>query len=187
MKHCWCGARGREGEEVKQFVKLSCQPLHGGILPLQKWIYCFWCTTIEKNFFLPLWKKWMKTFHEVYDYIKIGDKGHFAKFFPWQDSIWEMGFVRERPVRVQHWRAFAKVLGGYYLTKTVLYFCISPQYFSTFELWWGLGFGKVLGRSCLTSPQTCSKLLLWRNNLRNCVHIDFYKGKPARSKTDDLL
>ena len=73
MKHCWCGARGREGEEVKQFVKLSCQPLHGGILPLQKWIYCFWCTTIERNFFLRLWKKWMKTFHEVYDYIKIGD------------------------------------------------------------------------------------------------------------------
>ena len=185
MKHCWCGARGREGEEVKQFVKLSCQPLHGGILLSAKMNILFLMHNHREKLFSSSVKKVDENIS--WSIWLYQDWRHFAKFFPWQDSIWEMGFVRERPVRVQHWRAFAKVLGGYYLTKTVLYFCISAQYFSTLELWWGLGFGKVLGRSCLTSPQTCSKLQLWRNNLRNCVHIDFYKGKPARSKTDDLL
>ena len=30
------GGGRRRGKEVKQFVKLSCQPLHGGILPAAK-------------------------------------------------------------------------------------------------------------------------------------------------------
>ena len=90
----------RGEEEVKQFVKLSCQALHGEIPPCAaKMNILFLMCTLERKFSFGLWKS-LKYFTK-YTIIKIDDKGHFAKFFPWQDSIWEMGFVRERAVRVQ--------------------------------------------------------------------------------------
>ena len=133
------GGGRRRGKEVKQFVKLSCQPLHGGILPTAKMNILFLMRRGKREIFSSALEKicwWLlKISWSMYNYIEIEEGDIFANFF--QDSISEMGFVRKRPtVRVQLslWQAFAKVPPDIVSPKCIsqLHFnCISLSYFSS--------------------------------------------------------
>ena len=90
-----CRRGDLERKEVKQFVKLSCQPLHGGIRPTAKMNKLFQMHGNQRESNTMFLAKNL-SFSRVVA-IKFLDEWYFAKFFRRQDSIWEMGFVREGP------------------------------------------------------------------------------------------